>query len=252
MENSSIVDFRQVSFSYNGMVILENVNLTVKKYDLTSIVGPNGGGKTTFLKLMLGLLKPTSGEIKIFGENPQNVRNRIGYMPQYMNFDSRFPITVLETVLMGRLERRWGGPYSKGDKQKALMALEKVGLGEVSKKLFSELSGGQRQRVLIARAIVGEPELLLLDEPTANIDALVEAKLFEFLGELNKNMTILMVSHDLGFVSDIVKHVICVNKKVQLHPTSEITHDLINRLYGEEVRIIRHDHDCIEKGHTHD
>ena len=234
------------------MQALESVNLSIEKRDLILIVGPNGGGKTTFLKLMLGLLHPDNGEIRIFGKSPESMRNRIGYMPQYTHFDPHFPVTVTDIVLMGRLERRRCGPYSGFDKDKALRALNTVGLADVSKKLFSELSGGQRQRVLIARAIVSEPDLLLLDEPTANVDALTEAKLFDLLQELNKEMTILMVSHDFGFVSSIVKHVICVNRKVQLHPTSEITNEIVRQLYGEELRIIRHDYDCLEKGHDHD
>ncbi|MFQ6673021.1 MAG: metal ABC transporter ATP-binding protein, partial [Candidatus Tectimicrobiota bacterium] len=169
-------------------------------------------------------------------------RHRMGYMPQHAHFDPQFPVTVMDIVLMGRLGRRLGGWYATADREAALAALEEVGVADLAKRLFVSLSGGQRQRVLIARALCSEPDLLLFDEPTAHIDALVEAKLFETLQELTERMTVLTVSHDLGFVSSLVKSVVCVNRRVVAHPTSDITGDVIQELYGGDTRIILHDH----------
>jgi zinc transport system ATP-binding protein len=241
-----------VSFAYNSAPILENVNFVVDPGEFVTIVGPNGGGKTTLLKLLLGLLHPDAGEIRILGEKPEKSRFRIGYMPQHVFLDIKFPVTVLDVVLLGRLGNRIGGRYTKKDRDMAELALNEVQLSHLSGTLFSEISGGQRQRALIARALCVDPELLLLDEPTANIDPEVEKDLLEILQELNKRMTILMVSHDIGFVSQVVERVICVNRRVVIHPTSEINGTLIKDIYGGDYCMIRHDHRCSEEGHFHD
>jgi len=246
------VVMRNVSFVYAKERILENVDLTVGHLDFASIVGPNGGGKTTLLKLMLGLLKPTEGDITVFGRSPEKSRRRVGYMPQHSTLDMQFPVNVLDIVLMGRLGHSLGGRYSRADRFTAESALEEVKMSDFSGYRFSELSGGQRQRVLIARALCCEPELLLLDEPTANIDPEVEETLLCIFKELNKRLTILLVSHDMGFVSKIIKSVICVNRRVVIHPTSEISGQLIMDIYGRDMRRIRHDHRCSETGHRHD
>lgn len=250
-ENNDVV-FNNVFFSFAKVPILENVCLTVKKGEFACIVGPNGSGKTTFLKLILGLLKPDEGEVTILGNTPEKSRFRIGYMPQYAHLDTQFPITVMDVVLMGRLGGNLGGKYTKKDRDAAFLALEEVQLENHSKKLFSELSGGQRQRVLIARALCCEPELLLLDEPTANVDPDIEEAFFEILQELNKRMTILFVSHDLGFVSQVVKTVICINRCVVVHPTSELDGKMIKEIYRGDICMVRHDHRCSEGGHFHD
>jgi zinc transport system ATP-binding protein len=244
------VSFSEVSFAYNGVSVLEDVSFSVAQRGVTCIVGPNGGGKTTLLKIMLGLLAPHSGEVRVLGQSPRLARRRVGYMPQYAHHDPKFPTTVMDVALMGRLGRQWGG-YSRSDKDAARAALRDVGVDEFRRRPFSDLSGGQRQRVLIARALACEPELLLLDEPTANIDAAVEAKLLEYLRELGKRMTIMIVSHDLGFVSNYVDSVLCVSRKVAVHPTSEITGEIIQEMYGEGLRMVRHDHRCSAEGHTH-
>ncbi|MFO7560671.1 MAG: ABC transporter ATP-binding protein [Desulfobacterales bacterium] len=246
------VVMKNVSFAYARENVLENVDLTVARLDFASIVGPNGGGKTTLLKLLLGLLKPSAGDIKVFGKSPEKSRLRVGYMPQYSNLDMQFPVNVLDIVLMGRLGHSTGGWYSKADRLAAESALEEVKMSDFVSHRFSELSGGQRQRVLIARALCCQPELLLLDEPTSNIDPEVEEALSCILKELNTRMTILLVSHDMGFVSRIVKSVICVNRRVVIHPTSEINGKLIMDIYGRDLRMIRHDHRCSETGHRHD
>jgi zinc transport system ATP-binding protein len=241
-----------VFFAYNKIPILEDVNLVVDRGEFVTMVGPNGGGKTTMLKLLLGLLHPDTGVIRILGERPEKSRIRIGYMPQHVFLDIKFPVTVLDVVLLGRLGKRIGGRYSKKDRTMAERALDEVRLSHLSDTLFSEISGGQRQRVLIARALCIDPVLLLLDEPTANIDPEVEQNLLEILKDLNQRMTIIMVSHDVGFVSQVVERVVCVNRRVVIHPTSEINGTLIKDIYGGDYCMIRHDHRCSEEGHFHD
>ena len=241
MSGLHALSFEDVFFSYNGAVVLENVNITVKKGDFLSIVGPNGGGKTTLLKLILGLLKPASGRVSVFGKSPEHARRFIGYMPQYTQLDPGFPITVMDIVIMGYLNKRLCGAYSRSERRSASAALDEVGLIHLSNRSISELSGGQRQRVLISRAIVSRPEILLLDEPTANIDAEVEGKLQRVLQKLNERMTILVATHDLGFVSKLVKSVICVNRTVAVHPTGEICGKVIQELYHHDQRLVRHD-----------
>lgn len=236
-----VISVQAMSFSYDGFLVLEDVNLSIPKGDFVSVVGPNGGGKTTLLKLILGLLRPLSGEIRVFGSSPQEARRRVGYMPQHSQLDPQFPATVLDVALMGRLGNgRLFGPYSRDDKEIACQALNQVGLYELRRKSFSSISGGQRQRLFIARALACEPDLLLLDEPTANLDVAMEGDLYELLQDLNQRLTVVMVSHDLGFVSKVVRTVICVKRKVLIHPTSEITGEIINELYGSPMRMVRH------------
>jgi zinc transport system ATP-binding protein len=249
-----IINISKLNFSYNDNPVLENVNLEIVKGELASIVGPNGGGKTTLLKLILGLLKPVSGSLEIFGMTPAKARRKIGYMPQHAQLDPQFPISVLDVVLMGQIDLCGKGLFGGFPRRAATLAKEalaEVGLAEHTQKSFSELSGGQRQRVLIARALCSEPELLLLDEPTSNIDPRSEENLYATLTKLNRKMTILLVSHDLGFVSQIVKSVICVNRQVIIHPTSKINGTIIKEIYGGDFNLIRHDHRCDHTGHSH-
>jgi zinc transport system ATP-binding protein len=246
-----VIVLNNVSFSYSGLLVLDDVNLMIEQGDFAAIVGPNGGGKTTLLKLISGLLKPDQGKISVFEDSPERVRSNIGYMPQYTYHDVKFPVTVLDVVLMGRLGNGSRWLYSRHDREVALFSLAEVKMADYSNCLFSELSGGQRQRALIARALCCEPKLLLLDEPTANIDPEVEETLFGILQELNHRMTILLVSHDLGFVSNVVKSVVCVNRRVVVHPTSSLDGQIIKEIYGSDLRMIRHDHRCSEKGHVY-
>lgn len=235
------INFENVIFSYHSNPVLTDVNLSIQKLDYVSIVGPNGGGKTTLLQLMLGLLKPDSGKISVLGQSPDRFRSKFGYMPQSMQFDLHFPMTVCDVVLMGCLTNYSMGRYSKEDREAAFQSMQELSVADLSEKLFSELSGGQRQRVLLARALVGQPEILLLDEPSANIDIRMEEILFGILQELNQRMTIVLVSHDLSFVSKAVTSVYCVNKTVVRHPISNITPQAIADIYSNDMRIIRHD-----------
>ncbi|OGQ87393.1 MAG: ABC transporter [Deltaproteobacteria bacterium RIFOXYD12_FULL_56_24] len=243
------VRIHDLDFAYNGTPILENVNLEIMARDSLCIVGPNGGGKTTLLKLILGLLKPDRGDIEVLRQTPEKSRLHIGYVPQYARFDPQFPITVLEVVLMGRLDRIFCGAYARQDREAAEAALAEMGLADLAGRLFAEISGGQRQRVLIARALAAEGELLILDEPTANIDAASEEHLFELLAKLNERLTVMLVTHDIGFASKFFKSIVCVNRQVVLHPTSELTGELIRNMYGGDIRMIRHDHRCSPEGH---
>ena len=242
-EDAPAILITDLWFSYDGYPVLEDVNLSIPQGDFVSVIGPNGGGKTTLLKLMLGLLRPSRGEVQVFGLNPEKARPRIGYMPQHAQLDPQFPATVMDVALMGRLGHgRPFGPYSKRDKEAVVTALDQVGLRDFCKKPFSSISGGQRQRLFIARALASEPDLLLLDEPTANLDAVMEGGLYELLQALNRKLTVVMVSHDLGFVSSLVKNVICVKCQVASHPTSELTAEIIDAMYGSPMRIVRHNH----------
>jgi zinc transport system ATP-binding protein len=255
MSTESVIELRDVCFSYGGAPTLEEVNLSIRDRDAVCVVGPNGGGKTTLVKLILGLLRPQRGEIRVFGLPPHRARLRIGYMPQHVQHDPQFPVTVMDIVLMGRLGRGglagllgWPG---RSDRRAALDALGQVGMETFGRQPYAALSGGQRQRVLIARALCGGPDLLLMDEPTSNVDSLVEARLLDLLRQLNQRMTILMVSHDLGFVSGLVETAICVNRRVVVHPTSEMTGAAISDIYGGQVRMVRHN-EFSPHGHPHD
>ncbi|CCK79210.1 MULTISPECIES: metal ABC transporter ATP-binding protein [Desulfobacula] len=251
LNNDPEIILDNVSFAYKQRNILEDVNLQIKQNEFASIVGPNGGGKTTLLKLVLGLIKPDKGKISIFGKTPDQVRQRIGYMPQYAHLDMDFPANVMDVVMMGRLSKTtlW---FSKKDRVEALNSIAEVGMTDFIDTEFNELSGGQKQRILIARALCSRPDIMLLDEPTANVDLKTEENLFAILQKLNSNMTILLVSHDLGFVSKYVKSVICVNRRVVIHPTTLMDGTLIKDIYHGDLRMVRHDHRCSETGHTYD
>ncbi len=234
-----VIEIRDVSFSYNGRPVLEDVTLTIQDRDFVCVLGPNGGGKTTLVKLMLGLLEPKKGAIEILGKSPGRAREDVGYLAQNPQLDPRFPVTVTDVVLMGRLGAgRSIGPHSREDMRVAGHALEDVGLSDFADATFSSLSGGQRQRALIARALACEPKILLLDEPTANLDPAVQEDLYRLLSDLNERLTILIVSHDIGFVSTFFRSVVCVNRSVHTHPTDELTSANVANLYGREVRVL--------------
>ncbi len=251
MNTLPVITFNNVCFGYDKSEVLHNVNFSLFERESTSIVGPNGGGKTTLVKLILGLNKPQAGSINVLGSTPLESSRRIGYMPQSSHFDQSFPIQVLDIVLMGRLGKRRSPFYNHADKQAAMQALDETGLADLAARPFASLSGGQRQRVLIARALACDPKLLLLDEPTAHVDPAMEEQVNETLARLAKRLTVITVTHELGFVARRVDRVLCVNRTVKLHPTSEITGEIIQEIYGSDLRMVRHDHQCSEKGHQH-
>ncbi len=211
-ERPVILEFDSVSFFYESIRVFENVSFHVHRGEFVALVGPNGAGKTTALKLVLGLLKPASGEVRLFGSAAGEGRSRIGYVPQHADFDPSFPITVREVVRMGRLK-----PASRrrdaGEGNAVARAMERADILELADRSYSALSGGQRRRVLVARALASEPELLILDEPTANMDAESEARLFETLGALKGNTTVLIVTHDSDFVSSLTDVVLCIGER---------------------------------------
>ncbi|MBN1500486.1 MAG: metal ABC transporter ATP-binding protein [Spirochaetes bacterium] len=236
--NSKIV-INDLSFSYGNNTVLKDINLTVKENQIITIVGPNGGGKTTLLRLIAGLLVPDKGKILINGNPPKSNFGNIGYVPQYSHFDNKYPITVFEVVLSGLIKPF--GFYSKTDKLKTEELIEYAGLESVKNKSFNSLSGGQSQRMLIARALVSDADILLLDEPTSNIDSSNEKNLGNLLMNIREKMTILIVTHDTGFVSSITDRVFCINKHMVEHPIDLNLDEIISSSYGASTKVVRHD-----------
>ena len=238
MMKDLIVDINNVYFAYNGRTVLEDVSLDIRQGDFIAMIGPNGGGKTTLLKLILGLLKPAKGKIRVLGDTTEKASHHIGYVSQDLHINRSFPITSIDVVLMGSLGpgKRWGRNTAQ-DRREALDALKRMEIETFANRKIGELSGGQRQRVWIARALVTKPKVLLLDEPTASIDAKGQAEFYRLLKELNEDISILVVSHDLVAISTYVKSVACVNKRLHYHHHAEITGEMLEEMYP-----------CVEEG----
>jgi zinc transport system ATP-binding protein len=240
----SAIELDDVTFGYGGDPVLEGVTLAVEEREFLALIGPNGGGKTTLLKLILGLETPARGLVRVLGESPAKARARVGYVPQHTSLPRDFPITVEDVVLMGRLTPASLGPVpGPRAREAAMRALQAVRLLDLRRRRIEDLSGGQRQRVLIARALATEPRILLLDEPTANVDTSVEQDVFELLRGLNAETTIVLVTHDLGFVSQYVSRVACLNRELVCHQTGQITHEMIEKMYGTSVKLVDHHSD---------
>jgi len=207
-----VIQFNQVAFSYSTVPVLENVNFHVHQGEFIALVGPNGAGKSTILKLLLGLEQAGKGNIEVLGKEPKESRSRIGYVPQHADFDKSFPISVYEVIRMGRL-KPIGRAWNKDDEQAVQKAMEQVEILDLARRPYGALSGGQRRRVLVARALAAEPEILVLDEPTANMDAESEERLFKTLGQLKGKTTILIVTHDTEFVSALTDRVLCIGER---------------------------------------
>jgi zinc transport system ATP-binding protein len=232
----AIIDIRDVCFAFNGQPVLTDINLQVKKGAFLAMIGPNGGGKTTLLRLMLGLLSPHKGSVRVFGKPPREVSHRIGYVPQDVHINQRFPISALDVVLMGKLKpgRGWT-KHSRKDRIAAQDALERMEVGDYSHRRIGELSGGQLQRVFVARALITESELLFLDEPTASIDTKGQREFYQLLKRLNESITIIIVSHDLMVLSGYVKSVACVNQHLHYHDQAEVTGEMLETMYNCSV-----------------
>jgi zinc transport system ATP-binding protein len=240
-EPKPAIKIDHVDFSYDGTNVLEDITLAVPEKDFLAVVGPNGSGKSTLLKIILGLLHPSKGEVRVFGKPPQQASHLMGYVPQHAELDRSFPVSVMDVVLIGRVGKApILGPYRKADREAACQAMREVDVYDLRSRRFGTLSGGQQKRVLIARALVGNPSLLLLDEPTASVDGRVEQDIYRLLKNLNEKATIILVSHDLGFVSAYVRHVACVNRRLVCNPTQEITGDIVEACYGGPVHMIKH------------
>jgi zinc transport system ATP-binding protein len=236
-----IVRLDNVSVYYGAVPALDDVSLSVASGDFLGIIGPNGGGKTTLLKVILGLIHPDMGTVTVLDEPPVQNRGLLGYVPQHNVFDAGFPISVWDTVLMGRygktgLFKRYGSR----NKEAARQALEEVGMLEERHRQIGMLSGGEQQRVFIARALVGEPKLLLLDEPTASVDAALETEFYEILSDLKKRMAVVLVSHDISAISVHVDKIACLNRQLVYHGSKEISDEVLEATYKCPVQMIAH------------
>ena len=226
------ISIKNLFFSYAKERILHDVSFDIEEGSFVGIIGPNGGGKTTLLKLIMGFLTPNTGTISIFGKPPKKHPSGIAYVPQLLQFDRQFPLTVLELVLEGRLsELSWLGRFSKNDIDEALHILDLVGLADMKNEHFGTLSGGQLQRALIARALVQKPRILLLDEPTAHIDIEGEIDIHEILKKIERLITILMVTHDIRAIVDRVERVLCVQGTVSSVTPTELCEHFAMGLY---------------------
>ncbi len=244
VDKAPVIALQDVCFSYGAHEVLHNVTFQVRPREMLAVVGPNGGGKSTLLQLLLGLQSPRLGAVRIFGSVPCQARGRIGYVPQHLHVDPQFPVSVLDVVRMGRVERHAVGPYRKTDDAAAQAALAQVGIEDLQNHPFAHLSGGQRQRVLIAQALATEAELLLLDEPTANVDPKAEHELVALFGKLRQHKTLVFVSHNVNVVTHHASHVLCVNRTAVLHPIGEVMASTLREAYGGELAVLTHDQDC--------
>jgi zinc transport system ATP-binding protein len=236
-----IVKLKEVSVEFEGNTVLHDHNLTVYDDDFIGIIGPNGGGKTTLLKVILGLVKPSHGEVEVFGTSPERARNHIGYVPQMMEVERDFPISVRDTVFMGRLVHKgFLRGHNKSDYEQVDRALDIVEMSDMKNRKTGALSGGERQRVMIARALASEPRLLLLDEPTASIDPKLKTDIYELLNSLKKQMAIILVTHDIGVISSHVDKVACLNCQLYYHDSKEIPKETLETVYQCPVDIIAH------------
>ena len=245
---ATLFEIKSLSAGYENKLVLEDINFTVNENDFIGVIGPNGGGKTTLLKIILGLLKPVRGKI-IFNESILK-RNRIGYLPQMSAGDNSFPVTVTDIILSGlMIQKGYMARMSSDDRKKAKSVIAGLGLEDVERSALAELSGGQLQRVFLGRAIIGDPRLLMLDEPDNFVDASFENDFYEKLHELNARMAILMVSHDVGTISSHVKSYACINRKLHYHPSPEITNDQLSS-YDCPIQLVTHGkvpHTVLEK-----
>lgn len=226
-----------------GHHILEDIDFKLYEEDFVGLIGPNGAGKTVFLKTILGLIKPSSGEIKIYGQAPEKARGLISYVPQFANFDANFPINVKDVVMMGRIKKKnILKRFSNSDLEITNQCLEKLELQNLAHREIGRLSGGQLQRVLIARALASEPKILLLDEPTASLDTRVGTDVFQVLADISKTTSIILVSHDVGSISSYVKTIACLNKNLHYHHDNKISSEVIHQVYGCPIELISHGH----------
>lgn len=236
--NSPVLEVRNVRFGYDRESILEDVNLTVRRGDFLGVIGPNGGGKTTLVKIMLGLLRPWSGQVR--WRLPRRA-GAVGYVPQFSTFDKDFPVSVASAVLMGRLGRRGlFASYGKADYERAGQVMRELRIERIAKLPIGELSGGQLQRALIARALVGDPEILFLDEPTASVDLETRSVLNEILHRLNERIPIIMVTHDVTAFSSQMRQFACVNRRLFYHAAGPLTSEALQEAYGCPVELVAH------------
>lgn len=252
MGEEAVISIEKVTFRYGSRPVLEDVSMSLEKGEFLGLVGPNGSGKSTLIKIMLGLLKPEEGEVRLFGEPLSRFRDwsRIGYVSQKANsFNSGFPATVFEVVSMGLFGKlglfRWMG---KKEKQKVRDMIDLVGLSGYAGRNIGKLSGGQQQKVFIARALVSDPDLLILDEPTVGVDAQSVNEFYRLLDKMNRELgvSLCMVSHDIGVITSKVDRVACLNKRLHFHGNSrefeQKQQEIMQQLYGHDVHLLEHNH----------
>jgi zinc transport system ATP-binding protein len=239
--NRKLIELNNVDAGYNGKIVLKQINLSVYQNDFIGIIGPNGGGKTTLLKLILGLIPASKGSINYYLSGSGDGRSsKIGYLPQFNEVDKKFPISVIEVTLSGLMSNRslFRG-YTGNEKKAAMDLLYEIGLGDHLQTQIGELSGGQLQKTFLARAIISSPELLVLDEPGTYVDNRFEKELYDMLIEMNKKMAILLVSHDIGIISSYIKSIACVNGMLHYHNSNIITSEQL-QVYNCPIDIITH------------
>lgn len=259
MSNQPILEINNLKVIFGDKVILENINLKLHKKEIMAIVGPNGGGKTTLLKTILGIYKPVAGEIRIFGKKYKRLpKGFVGYLPQKDLINYNFPILVKDVVCMGRkILKPFPSILNEEDKDFCYEALKKVGMEKFIKASFSSLSGGQKQRVLIARLLAMQPKILMFDEPSTGLDVVGQEDFYELINELRveNDIAILMVTHDIGVISNYVDTVACLNKSIHFHgsPKDGKLPDVLEKVFGKNIQLIVHDHQCLTcKGHIHE
>lgn len=242
MSGAPVIEVEDVWVRLHGRDVLEGVSLAIRPNEFYAIIGPNGGGKTTLLRVILGLLPPSRGVVRILGSTEAAMRRFLGYVPQFRTFDFDYPITVREMVLSGRLGHitRLPRRYDEADHARTEEALETMGIAGLADRQIRDLSGGEQQRVIIARALVGDPKVLLLDEPTVYVDAPTEAQFYEILDRLRDRMAIVLVTHDIGVIPEHVTRVACLNRRIYTHDSNEITADMLEAAYHCPVDLIAH------------
>ncbi len=236
------IEIKNLSFSFGSNRVLEDVNVRIERGDFFGLIGPNGGGKTTLIRLILGVLEPAGGEVLLLGGKPGVMRCRAGYIPQEVSSNISFPISVMDVVLMGlSFQRGMFRYFTKEDKEKASRIIRELRLTDLVQRHIGELSGGQRQKVLLARALVSNPDILFLDEPTASIDASGQNEIYEYLKTLNQaGTTIVLTTHNVGAISTYIKSIACVNRQLHFHPDGKLDEQILMDTYGCPVDIIAH------------
>lgn len=236
------LEIKNLYVEYGNNQVLENINLKIKDKHFLGIIGPNGGGKSTLLKAIVGLIDYKKGKINIYGKKPEKLNGVLGYVPQASKFDKNFPINVEEVVLSGILKNniKLFKKYKKNDYKEAKKVMKQLNILNLKNRQIGQLSGGQLQKVLIGRALMTEPKILLLDEPTASIDASSTTQIYELLSELNKNMTIIVVSHNMEAVASYLDSIACLNKKLYHHHEKQLDPETVKNVYGCPVDLIAH------------
>lgn len=239
--NQPILQLSGVSVAYEEKTVLKDISLTVYERDFLGVIGPNGGGKTTLIKTILGLIRPAAGTIRFYKEGHEVPEINMGYLPQYNSIDKKFPISVYEVVLSGlSKEKRLLSRFSAEQHERVRRIIVRMGLEGLEQRAIGELSGGQLQRALLGRALVSNPDVVILDEPNTYIDKKFEARLYSLLEEINKERAIVLVSHDIGTVLQNVKTIACVNEVLDYHPDTEIPAEWLEEHFGCPIELLGH------------